>query len=70
VTLSNADVQSKLGLLVPGTLTGIAVSATTPSGRAKTVHITGTLGAIDADSNTIQSTLGLRSTWYTITYTP
>ncbi len=70
VTLSNADVQQKLGLLVPGTLTGIAVTVNTPSGRARTVHITGTLGAVDADSNTVQAALGLRSTWYTITFTP
>src|SRR4051794_8940982 len=69
VTLSNADAQKKLGLLVPGTLKGITVSATTPSGRARTVHITGTLGAVDADSNTVQAALGLRSTWYTITFT-
>jgi stage II sporulation protein D len=68
VTMSNADTQKQLGLLAPGQLTGIAVTATTPSGRARTVHITGTLGAVDADAATVQSALGLRSTWFTITF--
>jgi stage II sporulation protein D len=68
VTMSNADTQKQLGLLVPGQLTGIAVTATTPSGRARTVHITGTLGAVDADADAVQSALGLRSTWFTISF--
>jgi stage II sporulation protein D len=70
VTMTDADAQKQLGLLVPGQLTGIAVSATTPSGRARIVHITGTLGAVDADASTVQTALGLRSTWFTIAMAP
>jgi peptidoglycan hydrolase-like amidase len=66
--MSNADAQKQLGLLVPGQLRGITVSATTPSGRARTVHITGTLGSVDASAGSVQSALGLRSTWFTISF--
>ena len=66
VTLGAASVAARLGTLVHGDLTGLAVAATSPSGRAATVTVTGTLGTSDVPAGTIRSLLGLRSTWFAI----
>ena len=69
LTLTNADVQRRLGPLVSGDLTGIAVTARNSSGRVATVTITGTGGVTQATGPQIRTALGLRSTWFYLTYT-
>jgi stage II sporulation protein D len=67
VTLSNAEVQRRLGGLVAGDLTGIAVTARNSSGRVATVTITGTGGVTQATGSQVRTALGLRSTWFYLT---
>jgi SpoIID/LytB domain protein len=68
VALPDAEVAKRLGALVPGQLTDLAVVATTPSGRAATVRVTGTLGVQDVPGSTVRTKLELRSTWFAITH--
>ena len=42
------------------------MTARSPSGRAATVHITGTEGERDVTGFELRSRLGLRSTWFEI----
>jgi hypothetical protein len=44
--------------------------ATTPTGRAAMVRVTGTLGVRDVDAVAFRRLLGLRSTWFTIAMAP
>ncbi len=66
VTVSAASAATRLGALVPGDLVGLAVATTTPTGRAATVRITGSLGAVDVPAGTVRTLLGLRSTWFSV----
>ena len=66
VTLTAASAATRLGALVSGDLVGLSVATTTPTGRAATVRITGSLGVRDVPSGTVRSLLGLRSTWFSI----
>ena len=66
VTLTAASAATHLGALVSGDLVGLSVATTTPTGRAATVRITGSLGVRDVPSGTVRSLLGLRSTWFSI----
>jgi stage II sporulation protein D len=59
VTLSDADAAQRLRTVLQGDLVDIAVVATTPSGRAATVRVTGTLGVADIPAATARSLLGL-----------
>ena len=68
VTLSNAEAQARLGSLVLGELTGIAVSARNSSGRVALATITGTGGATQATGAQIRTALHLRSTWFYLAY--
>jgi stage II sporulation protein D len=70
VTLSDADAAQRLRTVLQGDLVDIAVVATTPSGRAATVRVTGTLGVADIPAATARSLLGLRSTWFAVTHSP
>ena len=70
VTLSDADAAALLTSVLSGDLVEIAVVATTPTGRAATVRVTGTLGVRDVDALTFRRMLGLRSTWFTIATSP
>ncbi len=67
VALTEREVAQKLAELVPGDFTDLAVVATTPSGRAATVRITGSAGTKDVPASTVRTRLGLRSTWFAIT---
>jgi stage II sporulation protein D len=67
VALTEREVAQKLAELVPGEFADLAVVATTPSGRAATVRITGSAGTRDVPASTVRTRLGLRSTWFTIT---
>jgi len=66
VTFTAQDAATRLGGLVSGDLQALAVVATTPTGRAATVAITGSTGVQDVPAGTVRSLLGLRSTWFTI----
>src|SRR4051794_5894364 len=67
VALTERTVAEKLAELVPGDFADLAVIATTVSGRAATVRITGSEGMRDVPASTVRTRLGLRSTWFTIT---
>jgi stage II sporulation protein D len=67
VALTEREVAQKLAELVPGAFADLAVVATTPSGRAATVRITGSAGTRDVPASTVRTRLGLRSTWFEIT---
>lgn len=69
VTLSDPAAAKKLGDALAGDLVDIAVSATTPTGRAARVTVTGTKGAKDVPASLVRTRLGLRSTWFAITHT-
>ena len=66
VELTDAAAERKLGDWVAGDLEEIEVTARSPSGRARTVHITGTEGERDVTGFELRSRLGLRSTWFEI----
>ena len=70
VTLTDADAAKRLAGVLHGDLVDIAVVATTPTGRAATVRVTGTLGTTDVPAATVRSLLGLRSTWFAIAHMP
>jgi stage II sporulation protein D len=67
VALTEREIAEKLAELVPGDFFDLTVVATTPSGRAATVRITGSAGTKDVPASTVRTRLGLRSTWFTIT---
>ena len=67
MALTEREVAEKLAELVPGDFADLAVVATTASGRAATVRITGGAGTKDVPASTVRTRLGLRSTWFTIT---
>jgi SpoIID/LytB domain protein len=67
VALTEREVADKLGDLVPGDFAAMTVVATTATGRAATVRVTGSAGTRDVPASTIRSKLGLRSSWFTIT---
>ena len=67
VKLSDAEAAQQLRPVLEGELLDVQVVARTASGRAATVRVTGTLGAIDVPGTTARALLGLRSTWFTIT---
>ena len=64
VTLSDADVQQRLGPLVQGEFQGIAVTTRNGSGRVATVQISGSDGVTQARGTDVRTALGLRSTWF------
>jgi stage II sporulation protein D len=67
VTLNDAAVALGLRPVLQGDLLDVQVVARTPSGRAATVRVTGTLGTTDVPGTTVRKLLGLRSTWFTVT---
>ena len=69
-TFTDADVARRLAPVLQGDLVDVAVVATTPTGRAATVRVTGTLGVSDITAGTARTLLNLRSTWFAITRTP
>jgi stage II sporulation protein D len=60
-----ADVARRFGYT--GTLTGVSVSATGPSGRALEMTLDGTSGPLTVEGRRFASQLGLRSTLFTTT---
>ncbi|QEC47927.1 SpoIID/LytB domain-containing protein [Baekduia soli] len=70
VSPTGAELEQRLGPVLAGRLADLAVTTTTPEGRAATVTVTGTLGTTVVDAVTIRRLLGLRSTWFTITRLP
>jgi SpoIID/LytB domain protein len=66
VTVTDADAARRLASVLQGDLVDVAVVATTATGRAATVRVTGTLGVADIPAGTARTLLGLRSTWFTI----
>jgi stage II sporulation protein D len=64
VALPEAEVAQKLG--VPSDFSDIGVVATTPSGRAATVRVTGPFGVRDFPASVVRTKLELRSTWFAI----
>jgi stage II sporulation protein D len=67
VTMTREEAARRLTDLVPGgLLVGLDVIATTPSGRAAVVRITGVAGTRDIDAATARARLGLRSTWFIV----
>jgi SpoIID/LytB domain protein len=67
VTLTDAEVQSRLSPVLAGDLLALDTIARTPSGRAGVVRVTGTLGVTDVPGTTVRALLGLRSTWFELT---
>jgi stage II sporulation protein D len=59
------DAEEKLGSVLSGKLKGLRVATRTASGRAATVVVRGSGGNQTVSAGTIQSLLGLRSTWIT-----
>jgi SpoIID/LytB domain protein len=65
LTVSFADLGSRLGYR--GTVTSARVGSAGPSGRALTMVLEGTAGAMTVDGRTFARSLGLRSTRFTAT---
>jgi stage II sporulation protein D len=70
ITLTDAELERRLGSLIPGELTGLAVTAVTPTGRAATIQVGGTLGTVDVDATAVRRKLDLRSTWFSFSAVP
>jgi stage II sporulation protein D len=68
VTLTDDDAERRLATVLGGDLVNITVTARTPTGRAATVRVTGTLGTRDIAGATARSLLGLRSTWFSVVH--
>jgi stage II sporulation protein D len=66
VTLSDADAATRLKSVLQGDLVDLAIVAITPSGRAATGRVTGTLAVSVIPATTARTLLGLRSTWFAI----
>ena len=66
VTLTDRKAAEKKLGRCRGRLEDLAVSATTPTGRAATVDVVGSDGTVPASGATIRRLLELRSTWFTI----
>ena len=66
VTLSDEQAARQLATVLRGDLLDVRVVARTPSGRAASVRVTGTLGSLDVPGVTARTLLGLRSTWFTV----
>jgi stage II sporulation protein D len=62
--------RRKLKSLGVGELESLAVTASTPSGRAATVEVTGADATVSVPAGRIQALLGLRSTWFGVTESP
>ena len=67
VTLTDEQLARALAPVTPGKLLGVAVTATTPTGRAAVMRVTGTGGVRDIRGDQARALLGLRSTWFTVT---
>jgi stage II sporulation protein D len=70
VRMDTAEVEKRLGTLLLGKLQGMSVVARNSSGRAATVEIQGSGGVTEATGARIRAALGLRSTLFTLTFTP
>jgi stage II sporulation protein D len=68
--LTDEEAARRLATVLAGDLVDIAVVARTPSGRAETVRVTGTLGVRDVPGTTARTLLGLRSAWFTVVREP
>ena len=66
VTLTDDEAERRLQPVLAGDLVDIDVGGRTPSGRAATVRVTGTLGTRDVPGATARSLLGLRSSWFSV----
>lgn len=66
VGLTDEEAARRLASVLSGDLVDVAVVARTPSGRAATVRVTGTLGTRDVPGTTVRTLLGLRSAWFTV----
>lgn len=66
VVITEAEAARELVPVLQGDLVDVQVVALTPSGRAATVRVTGTLGATDITGTTARRLLGLRSSWFAI----
>ncbi|MEO9176960.1 MAG: SpoIID/LytB domain-containing protein, partial [Gaiellales bacterium] len=62
VSFTATQIATALGYA--GTVTGVAVDAY-PSGRVRTLQLSGSAGVTSVSSGTARSALGLRSTWFT-----
>ena len=65
--LSLRDIAARLGY--PGTLTGVRVAATGPSGRPVAMTLDGSAGSVGVDPQQFRRRLGLQSTFFTLTAT-
>jgi stage II sporulation protein D len=63
VRLSDAEIESKLNGLFKGSLRRIEVTETGDSPRIVTAKVIGSAGSASVSGSTLQSRLGLRSTW-------
>jgi stage II sporulation protein D len=66
VTLTDDEAERRLQPVLAGDLVDVDVVGRTPSGRAATVRVTGTLGTRDVPGATARSLLGLRSSWFSV----
>ena len=66
MTLSDEQVARQLATVLRGDLLDVRVVARTPSGRAASVRVTGTLGSVDVPGVTARTLLGLRSSWFAV----
>ena len=70
VTLTDEETERRLRTVLLGDLVDVDVVARTPSGRAGTVRVTGTLGVRELPGTTVRTLLGLRSSWFTVQHEP
>ena len=62
-TFSQSEIESKLGSLVQGSLQSIEVTKRGRSPRIVSAKLVGSAGTTEVSGSTLQSRLGLRSTW-------
>ena len=63
VSFSQSEIEAKLGSLVQGSLQSIEVTKRGRSPRIVSARIVGSAGTTEVSGSTLQSRLGLRSTW-------
>jgi peptidoglycan hydrolase-like amidase len=66
VRFRDREAARRLADVAPGKLRSLKVVARTASGRAAVVAVRGRRGTARVSAATIQSALGLRSTWFSI----
>jgi SpoIID/LytB domain protein len=70
VRLTTAEAERRLAGLLQGHLQSLSVTARNSSGRAALVEVRGSDGATTATGVQVRTALKLRSTWFTLRFSP